>query len=64
MTPTGKLRRICQAICVATETFVGRGETQDLYSLKPILERLSTAQQLRNSGPGLQNLVDATKSRR
>ena len=59
-----KLRRICQAICVATETFLGRGETQDLYSIRPILSRLSTAQQLRDSGPGLQNLVDAVKSRR
>ena len=45
-----KSRRICQAICVATETFVGRGETQDLYTMKPILNRLSTAQQLRESG--------------
>ena len=59
-----KLRRLCQAICVATETFLGRGGTQDLYSIRPILDRLSTAQQLRDSGPGLQNLVDAIKSRR
>ena len=59
-----KSRRICQAICVATETFIGRGGTQDLYSMGPILNRLSTAQQMRDSGPGLQNLLDVIKSRR
>ena len=59
-----KLRRLCQAVCVATETFLGRGATRDLYSIRPILDRLSTAQQLRDSGPGLRNLVDAIKSRR
>ena len=58
---TDKMRRICQAASVATEAFVGRGATQDLYSLKPILDKLSTARHLRDSGPGLQNLVDAIK---
>ena len=60
---TDKIRRICQAASVATEAFIGRGETQDLYSLKPILDKLSTARHLRDSGPGLQNLFDAIKSK-
>ncbi len=59
-----RLRRLCQAVCVATDTFLGRGGTQDLYSIRPILDRLSTAQQLCDAGPGLQNLVDAIRSRR
>lgn len=59
-----KMRRICQAIFVAADNYIGRGCVNDNYAIQPILDRLAGAQQLNNAGPGLQNLLAAIQSSR
>ena len=49
-----KMRRLCQAICVATEQYTERGGENDVHSMGPTLARLATAQALRAGGPGIE----------
>ena len=58
-----KMRKICQAITLVVDNYLKRECTNDVCVVQPILDRLADAQQLSNAGPGLQNLLDAIRSR-
>lgn len=57
-----KMRKVCQALTLVVDNYVGRGCINDNCTVKPILGRLAGVEQLKNAGPGLQNLLDAIRS--
>lgn len=56
------MRKVCQALTLVVDNYVGRGCINDNCTVKPILGRLAGVEQLKNAGPGLQNLLDAIRS--
>lgn len=59
-----KMKKICHAISLTADNYSRRMFERDTCMVQPVMDRLAGAEQLKNAGAGLQNLLDAIQSRR
>ncbi|MCV6574352.1 MAG: hypothetical protein OIF58_01315, partial [Cohaesibacter sp.] len=58
-----KMKRICHAVSLTADNYSRRKFERDTALVQPTMDRLAGAEQLKNAGAGVQNLLDAILGR-